>query len=150
MVISNAGAFVLTSVLVLVPWLYFTIRGQRFTGGRRLDAQSKDRRDQQPNPTVASTTATASSTLGTRRTLLTALVVLHSIFIIYNICLRRPPNIFKELGVPLTTPVDALRAQILAHAQTAIFPVELELLLARLSKYDTRVAFLRYVCFSIC
>lgn len=77
---------------------------------------------------------------------LSAVLVLHSLWILYTILVRWPPNIFQRLRLPLTTPSETIRAILLQRAglpQGAALPRPLDSLLTRLSSFDTRTLYVR-------
>ncbi|KAI0341338.1 hypothetical protein BDW22DRAFT_1358834 [Trametopsis cervina] len=81
------------------------------------------------------------------RRALTLLVLLHSLYIVYVITVRYPPNIFTRLGLPMNTHSDNIRALILQSAglePNATLPRPLETLLTRLSSFEVRNVYVRY------
>lgn len=81
--------------------------------------------------------------------LLNTFVLLHTVFILYILILKAPPNLFTRLNIPLTTPSDTIRAILLKHASadstlTAALPKQLETLLTRLSSFDARNIYVRF------
>ena len=80
---------------------------------------------------------------------LSAVAVLHSLWILYTILVRWPPNIFQRLKLPLTTPSETIRAILLQRAglpQDAALPRPLDSLLTRLSSFDMRTLYVRSPC----
>ncbi|KAF7974537.1 hypothetical protein HWV62_12010 [Athelia sp. TMB] len=82
------------------------------------------------------------------------LVLGHTLFIVYTLLLQRPPNIFSALRIPLTLPVEHIRALLFAHALgrplgeaelTTIgsLPEHLETLIAKLASFDARAIYVR-------
>lgn len=85
------------------------------------------------------------------RRLLPLAVSLHSIHVLCQILLHRPPNLFKRLNVPLNVPVDQLRLLLSTEAgldwqrQGAVaMPQDVELLLSRLVVHGNRGLFTRF------
>ncbi|KAI6131469.1 hypothetical protein EDD16DRAFT_1464096, partial [Pisolithus croceorrhizus] len=85
------------------------------------------------------------------RRLLPLAVSLHSIHVLCQILLHRPPNLFKRLNVPLNVPVDQLRLLLSTEAgldwqrQGAVaMPQDVELLLSRLAVHGNRGLFTRF------
>ncbi|KAI6003009.1 hypothetical protein EDD15DRAFT_2157448 [Pisolithus albus] len=83
--------------------------------------------------------------------LLSVAVSLHSIHVLCQILLRRPPNLFKRLNVPLDVPVDQLRLLLLTEAgfgwqdpSVVTLPKDVELLLSRLHVHGNRGLFARF------
>ena len=79
---------------------------------------------------------------------LSLVVLLHSLFILYLIIVRWPPNIFQRLKIPLTTPSETIRAVLLQRAglpPNASLPRPLETLLTRLASFDARTLYVRYL-----
>lgn len=83
--------------------------------------------------------------------LLSLAVSLHSIHVLCQILLRRPPNLFKRLNVPFDVPVDQLRLLLLTEAgfdwqdQSGVtMPKDIELLLSRLRVHGNRSLFTRF------
>lgn len=88
-------------------------------------------------------------------TLLNTFVLLHTLFILYTLILKAPPNLFTRLHVPLTMSSEAIRVILLKHAgrdsipgQTVTLPKHLETLLTRLSSFDARNIYVRYFAIS--
>lgn len=80
------------------------------------------------------------------RNALTALVLLHTLYIVYVITVLYPSNIFTRLRIPITTPAERIRATLLRSAgldAQATLPKPLEILLTRLSSFDIRLVFIR-------
>ncbi|TBU38144.1 hypothetical protein BD309DRAFT_548968 [Dichomitus squalens] len=78
---------------------------------------------------------------------LSAVLILHSLFILYTVLVRWPPNIFQRLKIPLTAPSETIRAVLLQRAglpQDATLPRPLDSLLTRLSSFDTRTHYVRF------
>ncbi|KAI6165927.1 hypothetical protein EDD17DRAFT_108712 [Pisolithus thermaeus] len=85
------------------------------------------------------------------RRLLPLAVSLHSVHVLCQILLHRPPNLFKRLNVPLNIPVDQLRLLLSTEAgfdwqrQGAVaMPQDVELLLSRLAVHGNRGLFTRF------
>lgn len=83
--------------------------------------------------------------------LLLLAVSLHSIHILCQILLHRPPNLFRRLNVPLNVPVDQLRLLLSMEAgidwqrqSAATIPKDVELLLNRLAVHGSRSLFTRF------
>ena len=79
---------------------------------------------------------------------LTLLVTLHTMYVLYVLTVQWPPNLFQRLRLPLTMPSNGIRAILLERAglpSDASLPKALEGLLTRLSSFDTRAAYVRYV-----
>jgi hypothetical protein len=82
------------------------------------------------------------------RNALTLFVLLHTLYIIYVATLRYPPNLFKTLKLSINTPSDHIRSIIRKSAgleTDAVLPQPLETLLTRLSSFEGRNTFIRYV-----
>ncbi|KAI0674637.1 hypothetical protein C8Q78DRAFT_1015951 [Trametes maxima] len=83
----------------------------------------------------------------TLRNALTLVVVFHSLSVLYTIILRWPPNIFRRLDIPLTTPSETIRAILLQHGglpEATPLPKPLDALLTRLSSFDMRTLYVRF------
>ncbi|OBZ77475.1 hypothetical protein A0H81_02705 [Grifola frondosa] len=81
------------------------------------------------------------------RNMLSIFVVAHSLYMLYVLTFRWPPNIFQRLHIPLTTPLDSIRATLLERAGLdgdAGLPKSLETLLSRLSSFDMRMLYVRF------
>ncbi|KAG0699799.1 hypothetical protein DFH29DRAFT_30920 [Suillus ampliporus] len=83
-------------------------------------------------------------------------VLLHSLYSLYGLT-QRPPNLFRRLGIPLTLPAERIRALLLSEAGFGTggggdgglavpvpMPPDLELLLSRLRKDESRGWFVRF------
>jgi hypothetical protein len=89
-------------------------------------------------------------------------VVLHSLYCLYGL-VQRPPNLFLRLGIPISLPIEQIRALLLYEAGfgrgggddggglavSVSMPDDLELLLSRLKTYESRGWFVRCVSISI-
>jgi len=85
------------------------------------------------------------------RQLFNAIVILHTIYILYVITLLWPPNIFSRLNIPLTMPSDSIRSLLLTKAtaiadefEIATLPKPLDTLLTRLSSFEMRTLYVRF------
>ncbi|KAH7924370.1 hypothetical protein BV22DRAFT_1105519 [Leucogyrophana mollusca] len=92
---------------------------------------------------------------GLSETFFSALVLLHTVFILWSLTLQRPPNLFTRLGIPVTTPTEHIRSLLLREAgvaggsQAALtvatpLPNDLEFLLNKLSIADSRLLYTRF------
>ncbi|TFY74365.1 hypothetical protein EWM64_g9646 [Hericium alpestre] len=83
---------------------------------------------------------------GTMRTVLGAVLALHTLYTFYVLVFAKPPNLFTALGVPISIKQSQLRKTIAAHADAPPFPItpSFEVLLSRLASFDVRVLFLRF------
>ncbi|KAI0646636.1 hypothetical protein C8Q79DRAFT_909467 [Trametes meyenii] len=87
------------------------------------------------------------SPLLTLRNALTFAVVFHSLSVLYTIILRWPPNIFRRLDIPLTTPSETIRTILLRHGglpEATPLPKPLDALLTRLSSFEMRTLYVRF------
>lgn len=85
----------------------------------------------------------------------TVIVLLHSLYSLYAL-IQRQPNLFSRLRIPLTLPVDRIRALLLSEAGFGVgagddglapsihMPPDLELLLSRLKTDESRGWFVRF------
>ncbi|KAG1760208.1 hypothetical protein EDD22DRAFT_96234 [Suillus occidentalis] len=85
----------------------------------------------------------------------TLIVLFHSLYSLYAL-IQRPPNLFSRLRIPLTLPVDRIRALLLSEAGFGVgsedgglalsmqMPPDLELLLSRLKTDESRGWFVRF------
>ncbi|GBE89129.1 hypothetical protein SCP_1501340 [Sparassis crispa] len=119
---ASIDAFLVATAAVLIPSFYLIRRGRSsFVQPIRPDASY--------------------------RTLLTLLLVAHSVYIIYFTLIFRPPNIFQRLQIPLTAPPDIVRSVLLGHSglpANATLPKPLETLLTRISSFDMRTLYVRF------
>lgn len=79
-------------------------------------------------------------------TFITALVVVHSLYIAFHILFAYPTNIFTSLGLSLATPTPLIRQTILASYlhESDTLPPQLEALLVRLQSFDARELYVRF------
>lgn len=92
---------------------------------------------------------------------MTAAVGLHTLLVLSNLALRRPPNLFVRLGIPINAPVDHIKSLLMKEAgfntmgeRGAItvppeIPKDVDALLRRLGVYGSRDIYVRYVCSSL-
>ena len=105
--------FLTTAVGVIVPWFYFGIH-------------------KAPDRSLTST-----------RSLLNILVLLHSLYFLYQIIVLPPVNIFTRLKLPVNTPADAIRSILLQQSDTVDLPAPLETLLKHLKSFDVKTYYIR-------
>lgn len=78
---------------------------------------------------------------------LTILVGLHTLYILYNLILCWPLNLFSRLHIPLNASPDTIRSTIIRRAgldMHAPLPRSLENLLTRLSSFEMRTLYVRF------
>jgi len=73
--------------------------------------------------------------------ILSLLLLIHSLAILHALLLRPPPNLFSAFRIPLNTPTDTIRSLLLRHSDLT---PELEVLLKRLASFDTRSFYPRF------
>ncbi|KAH9930510.1 uncharacterized protein BXZ73DRAFT_47739 [Epithele typhae] len=81
------------------------------------------------------------------RDALALFVLLHSLFVLYVLVVRWPPNVFQRLKIPLNAHSDHIRALLLHRAglaRDAALPQPLESLLTRLESFDMRTLYVRF------
>ncbi|KAJ7698544.1 hypothetical protein B0H17DRAFT_927151 [Mycena rosella] len=105
--------FLTTAAAVIAPWFYFAIH-------------------KAPGRGLTST-----------RSLLNIFVLLHSLYLLYQLIVLPPTNIFARLRIPVSTPADAIRAVLLAQSDTGDLPPPLETLLKRLGSFDVKTYYIR-------
>lgn len=82
------------------------------------------------------------------RPLVTGILVIHTLYMIYTLSFKTPPNLFTRLHLPLSMPSQKIRAVLLARMGSTdddALPEHIEELLARLNTYDLRTYFVRSV-----
>jgi hypothetical protein len=124
LVSASLDAFLFTSTIMISAWIYLI---------RRLRSSHR-------NSGPVHTWFHASLNL---------FVLLHSLYIVYILLMRTPPNFFTRLHIPLTASSDQIRAILLRHAgveliPTVTLPKHLETLLKRLSSFDARNIYVRF------
>lgn len=92
--------------------------------------------------------------------LVTATLGLHTLLVLSNLALHRPPNLFTRLGIPINSPVDRISSLLMREAgfntmgeRGAVIipreiPKDVEALLTRLGVHGSRDTYVRYVCVS--
>ncbi|TFK70029.1 hypothetical protein BDN72DRAFT_795923 [Pluteus cervinus] len=82
------------------------------------------------------------------RALINLSLLFHTIWILKSLVLRSPVNIFKELGVEWTAPVDVLKAVVMQKASSedggGEVPDYLNLLVKRLGSFEMRNLYIRF------
>jgi hypothetical protein len=93
-----------------------------------------------------------SPTESSYRTVLSAFVVIHTLFILRIALVSAPLNIFTRLNVPLNTPTQAIRAALLRNAYPGQDPMSnsllsepLETLLKKLGSVEMRKLYVRFL-----
>jgi len=88
----------------------------------------------------------------------TATVGLHTLLVLSNLALHRPPNLFTRLGIPINSPADRIRSllmrevgfNMMGERGAVIVPREIprgvETLLTRLGVHGSRDTYVRCVC----
>ncbi|KAF7323630.1 hypothetical protein MKEN_00583700 [Mycena kentingensis (nom. inval.)] len=107
-------AFIATAAAVVGPWFYLSIH-------------------RVPGRPLTST-----------RTVLNVVVLLHLLYILYQIIVLPPDNIFTRLKQPLSTPPDVLRSILLSKSDTGELPAPLDTLLRHLGSYDMKTFYVRF------
>jgi hypothetical protein len=94
---------------------------------------------------------------GTINFLMTTAVGLHTLLVLSNLALHRPPNLFTRSGIPINAPVDRIRSMLMREAgfntmgeRGAVIvppeiPKDVETLLSRLGVHGSRDTYVRYV-----
>ncbi|KAF9494814.1 hypothetical protein BDN71DRAFT_1448390 [Pleurotus eryngii] len=118
---ASLDAYLLTSLLVSVPWVYLTGKSRHHPP--------------QNSPPI--------------RPYISILLLLHTLYILYRILVTPPANIFTSLNIPLNTSTDRIREIVAKYSGIDLnsggaFPKPLELLLKRLSLFEHRTLFVRF------
>ncbi|KAF8067757.1 hypothetical protein FPV67DRAFT_1415762 [Lyophyllum atratum] len=77
-------------------------------------------------------------------TVVSLLLLVHSLAGLHTLLLRSPPNIFRAFQIPLNTPTDAIRALLIRQSDTPELNPELDGLLRRLASFDVRTLYPRF------
>jgi len=77
-------------------------------------------------------------------TVVSLLLLVHSLAGLHTLLLRPPPNIFRAFQIPLNTPTDAIRSLLLRQSDTPDLNEEFEGLLRRLASFDVRTLYPRF------
>ena len=80
------------------------------------------------------------------RSLVTGILAIHTLYMIYILSFKTPPNLFTRLHLPLSMPSQKIRAVLLARMDTSddgVLPEHIEELLTRLNTFDLRTSFVR-------
>ncbi|TFK49295.1 hypothetical protein OE88DRAFT_1662754 [Heliocybe sulcata] len=110
---ASVDAFLISSAAIILPTVYYVRK-----------------------PKSPSATPTAPL-----RKPLSILVVLHTLYLLYTLLLKYPPNLFQTLDIPLTTPSESIRNVLKAYGDV---PPALDTLLTRLSSFDARTLYVRF------
>jgi len=79
--------------------------------------------------------------------LITAVLAVHTLYIMYILSFKTPPNLFTRLHLPLSTPSERIRAMILSRVRITgegTLPEHIEELLMKLNTSDLRTYFVRF------
>jgi hypothetical protein len=82
------------------------------------------------------------------RPIVTGILAVHTLYMIYLLSLRAPPNLFTRLHIPLSMPSQKIRATLLARTgrgEEDTLPEHIEELLMKLNTFDLRAYFVRFV-----
>ncbi|KAG5645513.1 hypothetical protein DXG03_005923 [Asterophora parasitica] len=77
-------------------------------------------------------------------TVVSILVLFHSLSSLHTLLLRSPPNVFKTLQIPLNTPTDAIQSLLLRYSDAPYLDSELQELLQRLASFEIRALYPRF------
>lgn len=78
----------------------------------------------------------------------TTILALHTLYMIYILSFKTPPNLFTRLHLPLSMPSERIRAILLSRtgvAESDTLPEQIEDLLMKLNTSDFRTYFVRFV-----
>ncbi|KZT24148.1 hypothetical protein NEOLEDRAFT_1094760 [Neolentinus lepideus HHB14362 ss-1] len=109
----SVDAFLISSLAIVLPTVYYLRKATLLNGS--------------PLPPL--------------RRPLSVLVVLHTLYLLYTLLLKYPPNLFKKLDVPLTTPSENIRNMLRSYGE---IPPTLDTLLTRLSSFEARTLYVRF------
>lgn len=79
--------------------------------------------------------------------LITGILAMHTLYILYILSFKTPPNLFTRLHLPLSTPSQKIRDTLLARTRTSgdsTLPEHIEELLTRLNTFDVRTYLVRF------
>jgi len=119
---SSLVKFYVSAILIVAPWLYFTLPLSRV---------------KKPQTGSASTNQT--------RVWLALLVAVHSLYALFELIVHAPYNIFTELDVSIAEPSDVIRAILLHSSSIPDLSPDLNALLNRLRAFDMREKYILYV-----
>lgn len=80
--------------------------------------------------------------------IVTGILAVHTLYMVYILSFKAPPNLFTQLRVPLSMPSQRIRTALLARMDTSegdALPEHIEELLTRLNTFDLRTFFVRLV-----
>jgi hypothetical protein len=110
---ASLDAFIFTSLAITIPSVYISLRSP-------------------PSPNRPPL-----------RTPLNVLLLFHTLYIVYTLLLRYPPNLFARLSIPLETPTQKIRVLLSEAAGGGKLPEILEGLLTRLGSFEVRTLYVR-------
>lgn len=116
---ASLDAFIFTSLASVPLWGYFTLYKNQYVNAKPP------------------------------RLYITFFLTLHTIYVLYNLFLNTPQNIFETLHLPLSVPSEQIRAKLLNVAHVDGLPPHLEDLISRLSSFDARALYVRCVSCSL-
>ena len=76
---------------------------------------------------------------------ITAILAIHTLYMIYVLSFKTPPNLFTRLHLPLSMPSERIRAILLSRREEDTLPEHIEDLLMKLNTSDLRTYFVRFV-----
>lgn len=79
------------------------------------------------------------------RPLITAILAIHTLYMMYILSFKTPPNLFTRLHLPLSMPSERIRAILLSRGEGNTLPEHIEELLMKLNTSDLRTYFVRSV-----
>lgn len=79
------------------------------------------------------------------RPAISTILLLHTLFILYYIIVLPPPNLFKQLQLPIAVPTDTIRNIVKAHANGRPLSATMEQMLTRMGSFETRTLYIRLV-----
>jgi len=79
------------------------------------------------------------------RPLITVILAMHTLYMMYILSFKTPPNLFTRLHLPLSMPSEKIRAVLLSRGGGDTLPEHIEELLMKLNTSDLRTYFVRSV-----
>ena len=70
-------------------------------------------------------------------------LLVHTLYSLHTLLVNSPQNIFIELGLPLNTPSDSIRAILLQRTNDTVLPPETDRLLTKLNLLEVRRLYVR-------
>ncbi|TDL22068.1 hypothetical protein BD410DRAFT_866167 [Rickenella mellea] len=149
---ASIDAFLATSLLTIVPWFYISVLSSSSSSPSPSASSNSSSQNSSADPNAHGAEQATPNPNYKFRKFLTSLVILHTLFILYNFIVCAPFNLFATLRLPLGVSSEVLRGTLVRRAGLlsggeggkGALPRALEELIARLGSFEARTLYVRF------